>query len=57
MPVEAFLRDALDALNRERAFEAAVLEGMDGEEIPVTPETLAEIREEGFARLREMRGH
>ncbi len=56
MPLEAFLREALGALDRERAFEAAVLEGMDGVEEPVTPEDIEAIRQEGLARLRDLRG-
>ncbi len=57
MPIEDFLREALKAFSRERALEDAILEGFDGEEIPVTSETIAQIREEGLALLRKIQGH
>lgn len=47
------VRDALDALDRERAFEALVLEGMEGEAIPWNAQTMAQVREAGLARIRE----
>lgn len=50
------LREALDALDRERAFEALVLEGMEGEGIPWNAQTMSGIREAGLARLREQHG-
>ena len=53
---EALLREALDALDRERAFEELLLQGIGGVETPVTPDSMAAIREAGFARLRELRG-
>ncbi len=54
--VSDLLREALDALDRERAFEALILEGLEGEATPVTPEDTAEIRRAGLARLRELKG-
>ena len=53
--VSELLRDALDALERERAFETLVLEGLDGEEVPVTPEDTEAIRREGLSRIKEVR--
>jgi Arc/MetJ-type ribon-helix-helix transcriptional regulator len=54
--LDALIREALEALDRERGLESLLLEGLEGPETPVTPETIAEIREAGLARLREIRG-
>jgi Arc/MetJ-type ribon-helix-helix transcriptional regulator len=53
--LEDFLRNAVEAFERERSLEALLLEGLDSGEAPLTEQDFDDIRREGLEEIRRLR--